>query len=151
MLAPFLVRLLGKDLKHWVRTIVESVLTAVAVAFAWYLQMIISAFYSAIRGGKLFATGLIAILNERGWIAYVPLVAKPFDPNESYADEVVGYTLGAAGFCFQLFNGFALPFPWNLLCLPLTVIEWVLRFQVRGPPGAVPSRRRVSEAAVRGE
>ena len=32
-----------------------------------------------------------------------------------------GYTLAAVGFGFQFFNGFALPFPLNLIFLPLTV------------------------------
>ena len=31
----------------------------------------------------------------------VPFIAQPFDPNESLADEAVGYTLAAAGFYFQ--------------------------------------------------
>ena len=44
--APLVVPLLGPKLKHWVQTTIETFLTVVAVVFAWYLQMIISAFYS---------------------------------------------------------------------------------------------------------
>ena len=44
----------------------------------------------------------------------------------------VGYTLAAGGFAFQLTTGFSLPFPANLLLLPLTLVEWILRFQVGG-------------------
>lgn len=50
---------IGSELAHWTQTIVETTLTFFAIIFAWFLQMIISAFYSGLRGGKLFADGLI--------------------------------------------------------------------------------------------
>jgi len=109
---------------------IDTVLTIIAVAFAWYMQMIISAFYSGIRGGKLFAVALMDFLSQQGWINYLPCVANPFDPNDSYIDEAIGYTLGAIGFYFQITNGFALQFPLNLILLPLSIVEWLLRFQV---------------------
>jgi len=79
--------------------------------------------------------GLIGLLQEKNLMEKVPMIAQPFDPNESYLDEVIGYGLAAVGFAFQLFNGFALPFPLNLVFLPLTIIEWFLRIQisVEGP------------------
>ena len=67
----------------------------------------------------------------QGWINYLPCVANPFDPNDSYIDEAIGYTLGAIGFYFQITNGFALQFPLNLILLPLSIVEWLLRFQVK--------------------
>ena len=121
---------LGEDLAHWTRTIIESSLTFFAVIFAWYLQMIISAFYSGLRGGRMFADGLISFLEEKGWMEKVPFIDQPFDPNESFMDEFVGYSLAAAGFCFQFFNGFTLGFPLNIVFLPLTIIEWFLRVQI---------------------
>ena len=54
----------------------------------------------------------------------LPCVAKPFDPDDSNLDEIVGYVLAAAGFVFQLQAGFALVFPLNLVLLPLTTVEW---------------------------
>ena len=35
----------------------------------------------------------------------LPCVAKPFDPDDSNLDEIVGYVLAAAGFVFQLQAG----------------------------------------------
>ena len=60
----------------------------------------------------------------------VPFIQQPFDPDESYVDEAIGYGLAAFGFGFQFFNGFSLPFPLNLVFLPLTIIEWFLRLQI---------------------
>ena len=55
------------------------------------LQTIISAFYSAVRGGKLFASAGCALIIERGWQSYVeklPGVPAPFDPETTKIDEV---------------------------------------------------------------
>ena len=45
----------------------------------------------------MFADGLVAFLNDKNLIQHVPLIAQPFDPDESYLDEVVGYTVAALG------------------------------------------------------
>ena len=65
----------------------------------------------------------------------MPFIVQPFDPDESYLDEAVGYSLAAVGFLFQIFNGFSLPFPLNLIFLPLTIVEWFLRIQITMTPG----------------
>ena len=130
VLAPMMNAALGEELAHWTRTIIESTLTFFAIILAWYLQMIISAFYSGLRGGRMFADGLISVLEQQGLMEKVPFVAQPFDPNESFLDEAVGYSLAAIGFSFQFFNGFSLPFPLNLVFLPLTIVEWFLRLQI---------------------
>ena len=46
------------ELGHWTETLVDTTLKVVAIIFAWYLQMIISAYYSALRGGRIFALAL---------------------------------------------------------------------------------------------
>jgi len=123
-LAPPLSSALGPELRHWVPTLITTAVNIVAVVVAWYLQQVVSAFYSALRGGKLFGSALFSFLGDRGWLAKLPCVAKPFEPDESNLDEIVGYVLAAAGFVFQLQAGFALFFPLNLVLLPLTVVEW---------------------------
>ena len=85
---------------------------------------------SGLRGGGMFADGLIAYLQENELMDKVPLIAQPFNPEESLLDEAIGYSLAALGFGFQIFNGFALPFPLNLVFLPLTIVEWFLRIQI---------------------
>lgn len=47
-----------------------------------------------------------------------------------YLDEVVGYGLAAFGFAFQFFNGFTLPFPFNIIFFPLTLVEWWIRWSI---------------------
>jgi len=134
LVAEPLSMLLGDNLKHWAKTIIESSLSIIAIIFAWYLQMIISAFYSGIRGGRMFADGLVKFLEEKDLMKHVPLVKKPFDPNESFVDDVLGYSIGLLGFAFQIFNGFRLFFPLDLVLLPLTIVEWILRWQITMGP-----------------
>jgi hypothetical protein len=126
MLAPAL----GEEMMHWTQTIIETSLTFIAVIFAWWLQMIISAFYSGLRGGRMFADALCVLLVEKDLMKNVPMVEQPFDADESIFDEVVGYSIAAVGFIFQVSQGFSLPFPLNLVFLPLSIIEWFLRFQI---------------------
>jgi len=131
-MGPLVAYILGKDLNHWVYTVCSTIIKVTAMAIAWYMQTIISAFYSAIRGGRLFATALFNIFSERGWMDRMPdcLVKKPFDPDESYLDECIAYPLAAFGFYMQWEYGFALPFPQNIALFPLTCVEWIIRWQV---------------------
>lgn len=62
--------------------------------------------------------------------AKFPCVKTPFDHNESVIDEIIGYTVAAAGFATQVYYGFLLAFPLNLIFLPLTIVEWVLEYQI---------------------
>lgn len=57
-------------------------------------------------------------------------MSAPFDPDTSYFDEAVAYTLGGLGLAWQLSTGFTLPFPLSLILLPLSIVEWLLRWQV---------------------
>ena len=68
------------------------------------------------RGGLLCSRGILRWANKHGLI--------DLHEDDTYLDEVVGYGLAAAGFAFQFFNGFALPFPLNIILFPLTCVEW---------------------------
>jgi hypothetical protein len=128
--APADLKLGEEGAQQWAISIVESTLTLFAVFFAWYLQMIVSAFYSGLRGGRMFAEAVIQILSDYDLIKYLPFISQPFKPEDSLLDEGIGYSVAAAGFLFQFFSGFNLPFPLNIIFLPLTLIEWFLRIQI---------------------
>jgi hypothetical protein len=131
---PIAGTLTAGGVAHWTQTVVTGAIKLVAIVLAWYLQMIISAFYSAMRGGRLFADGLSDFVLEHpqyvGYVEALPGVAKPFHPDTSQLDEVVGYGLAGLGFTYQLLVGFGLPFPLNVLFLPLELVEWFLRLQI---------------------
>ena len=65
----------------------------------------------------MFANALFAFLEDRGWLAKMPCEGFTKTP---YLSEAVGYPIAAVGFYTQLRYGFTLPFPRNLILLPLT-------------------------------
>ena len=52
------------------------------------------------------------------------------DHNETYLDEVLGWTLAAVGFYFQYTQMFSPPFVVELLLWPLQTIEYGLLYAV---------------------
>lgn len=137
---------LGPDLKHWVDTIIDTSVKIIAVICAWQIQVVISAFYSGLRGGRMFAESAIHLLEEKGYLKSVPDFLAPrskpvegkedeseLDMDSTYLDEILMFPLAAIGFWYQLNHGFtfvALPLPIKLVLLPLEVIEWILEWKI---------------------
>ena len=86
------------------------------------MQTIVSAVQSAMRGGLMFARGLVKFANKRG------LLTTSHD--EMWLDEVGGYSLAALGFYVQWQFGFGTPFPLSLIMLPFDIIEWYIRWTI---------------------
>ena len=103
---------------QWVPLIIDYIVKSIAISIAWSIQKVISAFHSAMRGGHLAGACLINVLNKKGFIK--------FNDADSYIDEALGYVLAACGLMFQLRSGFRLPFPLNLLFLPISILEWII-------------------------
>jgi len=129
---PILAPAMGEEIQHWIPAIIGTVIKVIAVVVASLIQSIISAFYSGLRGGQIFSVALINMLGENGFMDKCPdwLAKKPFDANESYLDEAIGYPLAAFGFAWQLMHGMEPSFPWNIVLFPLTIVKWILRWQI---------------------
>uniref|UniRef100_A0A7S3AXW1 Uncharacterized protein n=1 Tax=Haptolina ericina TaxID=156174 RepID=A0A7S3AXW1_9EUKA len=119
---PILTHVVPADLHHWLPTLLRTACKMVAVALSWYLQVLISAVQSSIRGGLLFARKSLHWANEHG---YIHLTAA-----DSYLDETVGFTFALLGFYTQWQWGFALPFPFNVIMFPFSTIEWYIRWSI---------------------
>eukprot|EP00959_Pyramimonas_sp_CCMP1952_P383917 8045828-Pyramimonas_sp.AAC.1 len=113
--------IVAPEYKQWVPIGIDYSVKLMAVTFAWWIQRVVSAIHSAIRGGRMFSTSLFLYLNEAGII--------PLDPTTTKADEIVGWVLAAIGLYVQVSLGFSLLFPLNFLFLPLTfmngALEWI--------------------------
>eukprot|EP00440_Ansanella_granifera_P072303 gb/GFBE01078466.1/.p1 GENE.gb/GFBE01078466.1/~~gb/GFBE01078466.1/.p1 ORF type:complete len:382 (+),score=110.96 gb/GFBE01078466.1/:1-1146(+) len=129
--APIVAVMMGKDLQHWVAPSIGITIKVIAVVSASYIQAIISAFYSGLRGGRMFGSAFVhGVLPYVGPYLPASCIDQPFDPDKSYIDEMIGFPLAAAGFYYQFTSGFVLDFPENLIMLPCTIVEWVLRWNV---------------------
>ena len=80
----------------------------------------------------MFADALFGLLAEYGLVACIPseTIRSLLEPSTSYADEVIAYSLAAFGIYTQIFSGFDIFFPLDIVLLPLTAIEWFLRYQL---------------------
>merc|ERR1719414_553764 len=62
LLGPLLAMVMGKDLHKWIPAIIGTVIKIIAVFCASIVQSAISGYYSAMRGGTMFAINLISIM-----------------------------------------------------------------------------------------
>ena len=136
-LTPLLVAALGPELHHWVETLIDTLIKLVCIVAAWWLTSLVAAVYSALRGGRIFARGLFTLLDEHGCLEKLPCVPVPFDHDKTNVDELVAYPLAAAGFFIQFSFAFTLPFPVDVIFLPLTLVEWFLRWQISAAPAVL--------------
>lgn len=132
----YIAMCMGNDLKHWVPTMIAVTVKIIAVSLVTFLVSVREGFYSALKGGSMFAEGFINELGKRGIMDKIPtwvpeaLVSRPYDANQSYIDECIGWPLAAGGFVYQFMNGFMLEFPFSIILFPLTAFEWILRWSV---------------------
>lgn len=122
-LQPVLVRVVPAEYAKWVPVGIDVACRAVGISIAWFVQTVISSFYSALRGAQIAAKGILSYATRHGH------VAGPYDEG-STAFVLTMAAIGGAGFLWQAFNFWQLPFPFNVIFFPLTVVEWVLKYFV---------------------
>jgi hypothetical protein len=132
---PLLEYVLDAGLHHWISTLLNTTLNLLAMYVAWSLMAVVAAVYSGLRGGRLFADALFGLLEDYKVVEYIPETCREtFRPwlktETSLLDELIMYALAAAGIYSQVFSGFAIFFPLNYVLMPLSAVEWFLRFQV---------------------
>jgi len=115
---PILSTALPSKYHQWISPSINLVCKSLAVTVAWYIQRVISAVESAIRGGLMFSRRILSFLNDKGIL--------DLKEEDTYLDEIVGWLLAFVGIYFQLNNFFGLPFPLNLLLFPISTFENIL-------------------------
>lgn len=119
---PVLAKIVAPEHQKWIPYGINYACKLVAVTIAWYLSAIMSAVQSGIRGGLLFSRSILRYLNSRGIIK--------FDEDDTYLDEVVGWSFAFFGAGYQILNGFALPFPLNIFLIPFRMgeawLQWIV-------------------------
>jgi len=132
---PILEWAFPPPLHHWIKSIVQTTLNLLAMCIAWYLMSVVAAVYSGLRGGRMFADALFGLIADFGIVSKVPeawqSTIRPWlDPNTSLIDEAVMYLLAGIGIYSQVMGGFSIFFPLNIVLMPLSAIEWFLRYQI---------------------
>jgi len=107
----------------WIGPGIGYACKTIGISLAWVAGRFLAALQSGLRGGQLFTRALLVYLKRTG---YMTTEVDEKDP------LFIGIALAVAvaGIWWQLKNFFQIPFPFNLLLFPLSIIEWVLSYVV---------------------
>lgn len=125
---PILTALIPKEYHHWIPTIIGYVVKTIAVAIAWYLQMVISACQRGIMGGCMFARGIMNFAMKKKWLS--------LNHEDTYLDEIIGGVMACLGIYFQISNNFTLPFPFNIIMFPFSCVDTYIVWSIYTPESA---------------
>ena len=121
---PALLELTPSEYKKWVPCGLRYGCQLCGFVIAWFLQMSISAFHSATRGAQMFARGSLTYATRRGYLNPTAIDEK------GRVFNACVFALAFVGFWSQFWSGYSLPFPLNILLLPVTFAEYAMRFVV---------------------
>jgi hypothetical protein len=121
-IVPTLGSVLPTEYHKWINPAIHFVCKFVAISIAWFIQRIISSVQSAIRGGLMFSRHILKFAKTSG-------VFTSYNEDD-YFDEALGWFVAFCGFYFQIWVRFGVPFPLNLLFLPITLTENYLMWAV---------------------
>ena len=122
-IVPSLKIALTKDYEKWAEPVVTYTVKSVAVSIAWFIQRVVSAFHSAIRGSHMFANNILEYLTIMGYLQKTQREAM-------LLDTIIAPVLALIGLWFQFSQGFSLRFPLNILLFPFSMCEWFLMWAV---------------------
>jgi hypothetical protein len=126
-LTPTLLAIIPREYSQWVPVVLGWITKTIAMSIAWYIQSIVSAAASALKGGLMMARALYDLLVHHQINVFGLL---PKDHKDSQVDEIFSYVFAAAGFYSQYRLGFRLPFPFKLLLWPFEVAECYIRWSI---------------------
>jgi hypothetical protein len=122
VIVPIASTALPKEYHQWIAPVINMVCKSVAISIAWFIQRIISSVQTAVRGGLLFSRSILKFFNDKGYIQ--------FNDQETYLDEIIGWSLAVIGVYFQIHDLYSVPFPLNLILWPVDLFEnyltWVI-------------------------
>ena len=114
---PLLEQSVAPEYKKWCGPVLNYAIKSVAVSIAWFIQRVISCLHTSTRGAEMLLTGVAAFCKQKD----ISLPAA-MDP-ESNTFQTLCMGLAVMGFLWQLWCGFGLIFPLNILLLPATLFE----------------------------
>jgi len=120
LLDPLLEQILPKDYMPWIDLLEKYVCRSIGVFIAWTIQFYNSLLHCAVAGSLIFSRALVPFLNQRDIIHVENL-------EDTYLDEIIGWSLAVVSIFIQAAFGFKLLFPFNVVLSPVLGVEWTLR------------------------
>ncbi|KAL7556987.1 hypothetical protein ACA910_018271 [Epithemia clementina (nom. ined.)] len=126
-ITPVLQRLIPDEYDKWVPITLSWITKSIAMSLAWYIQSVISATASSLKGGLMMSQAVFQFMVVRK-ISFFGLI--PDDHDKSSVDEVMSYVFAGCGFYTQFRLNFSLPSPLNLILFPVSMAEQYIRYAV---------------------
>ena len=123
-LTPALMMSTPKEYQKWVGPGVRYACKIVGVVAAWLVQQAITAYHSATRGAQLLVRGLLTYLVRHKYLS-----PNAIDEKGTVFNLTI-FVIATTGFWTQIMYGFKLPFPLNILLIPVRLAEFGLRLCV---------------------
>eukprot|EP01059_Diplonema_ambulator_P033816 TRINITY_DN724_c1_g1_i1.p1 TRINITY_DN724_c1_g1~~TRINITY_DN724_c1_g1_i1.p1 ORF type:complete len:464 (+),score=112.98 TRINITY_DN724_c1_g1_i1:38-1393(+) len=108
------------DYIKWIPTLLEWLCRFIGVTIAWYAQRMNAALQSSLRGGSMCVKHAAQYLRS---VKHIPTTQ-----HDESIETGLGYLLALCGLYCQIYWGFSVPFPLNILVLPLSILESFLLF-----------------------
>ena len=120
LLDPMLEKILPKEYMAWVDLLEKYICRTIGVFIAWTIQFYNSLLHCAVAGSLIFSRALLPFLNQRDIIHVENM-------EDTYLDEIIGWTLAFFSIIIQAAFHFKLLFPFNVVLSPVLLVEWSLR------------------------
>jgi len=127
-LSPLIIKTVGhlvpKDYKRWFPIVLQYTFRYIGVSLAFYIVRIVSAVFMGMKGAELFIVGTTNYLVRHSYLS------GDYIDTGSWMVSAAFTALALFGAYWQISSNFSLPFPLNILLLPLSILERVLLFAV---------------------
>eukprot|EP00190_Bangiopsis_sp_CCMP1999_P003139 CAMPEP_0198733686 /NCGR_PEP_ID=MMETSP1475-20131203/47574_1 /TAXON_ID= ORGANISM="Unidentified sp., Strain CCMP1999" /NCGR_SAMPLE_ID=MMETSP1475 /ASSEMBLY_ACC=CAM_ASM_001111 /LENGTH=335 /DNA_ID=CAMNT_0044497021 /DNA_START=41 /DNA_END=1048 /DNA_ORIENTATION=- len=128
LLGPTLTQIvqgvLPSEYDRWAPVTIRYGCRIFGVSIAWTIARVINSFYSSIRGSEIFLIGLTSFLVRRRYLDRNLIV-----PGSQLFTGLYMF-VAASGFLIQFRRRYTLPFPFNVLLFPVTIVEYLLTWAV---------------------
>jgi hypothetical protein len=126
-IAPTIMLAIPDEYDKWIPVVLGWIAKAIAMSIAWYIQSVICAVASALKGGLMMARAFyqFCVYREMKLFGLIP-----DDHTQSVVDEVFSYIFAGLGFYVQFRAGFKLAAPFNLLLWPFEIAEYYIRWSI---------------------
>mmetsp|Transcript_6487 Transcript_6487/g.11591 ORF Transcript_6487/g.11591 Transcript_6487/m.11591 type:complete len:362 (-) Transcript_6487:1859-2944(-) len=124
LVLPGLLKLTDEKYHKWVPIGISYGFRFIGVWIGLFTQRFVAEYYAALRGSEMFLAGLISYITRNKYV-------KKQNAGPGSFFFTIGYLIIAFfGMWWQFTNLFQIPFPLNILLLPLTILENLLVFCV---------------------
>lgn len=127
-LRPALEAVIPKEHHKWIPFAISMTTRTIGVTVSWWLTRVIGGVHAATKGSEQLLLGLLALAARH----HIPIPANLDASSPLFPSVIMGLT--SIGIYAQVWRGFSLPFPLNLIFFPLRIVEGLIAYALSYGP-----------------